>query len=44
MKGASIYCIILMSQRETVEEASNDAVCPPQSENQPSSSFKVKSI
>jgi len=44
IKGASIYRILpyvpsSVSQRETVDEASNDAVCPPQSENQPSSSF-----
>ncbi|MFS0819691.1 helix-turn-helix domain-containing protein [Lysinibacillus sp. 1P01SD] len=44
IKGASIYRILpyvpsIVSQRETVDEASNDAVCPPQSENQPSSSF-----
>ncbi|WEA38044.1 helix-turn-helix domain-containing protein [Lysinibacillus fusiformis] len=32
-----------MSQRETVDEASNDAVCHPQSENQPSSSFYLLS-
>ncbi|MGF0471136.1 helix-turn-helix domain-containing protein [Lysinibacillus fusiformis] len=49
IKGASIYCILPyvpsnVSQRETVDEASNDAVCPPQSENQPSSSFYLSSF
>lgn len=48
IKGASIYRILpyvpsSVSQRETVDEASNDAVCPPQSENQPSSSFNLLS-
>lgn len=33
-----------MSQRETVGEASHDVVCPPQSENQPSSSFYLSSF
>lgn len=32
-----------MSQRETVDEASYNAVCRPQSENQPSSSFNLLS-
>ncbi|RDV27673.1 helix-turn-helix domain-containing protein [Lysinibacillus capsici] len=46
IKGASIYRILpydpsSVSQRETVDEASNDAVCIPQSENQPSSSFNL---
>ncbi len=44
IKGASIYRILpyvpsSVSQRETVDEASNDAVCRPQSENQTSKSF-----
>lgn len=48
IKGASIYRILpyvpsSVSQRETADEASNDAVCPPQSENQPSSSFNLLS-
>jgi len=48
IKGASIYRILpyvpsSVSQRETVDEASNDAVCRPQSENQPSSSFNLLS-
>ncbi|MEQ6857287.1 helix-turn-helix domain-containing protein [Lysinibacillus capsici] len=48
IKGASIYRILpyvpsSVSQRETVDEASNDAVCHPQSENQPSSSFNLLS-
>ncbi|MDM5350255.1 helix-turn-helix domain-containing protein [Lysinibacillus sphaericus] len=33
-----------MSQRETVGESSNDVVCPPQSENQPSSSSYLSSF
>ncbi|WP_369436227.1 helix-turn-helix domain-containing protein [Lysinibacillus fusiformis] len=33
-----------MSQRETANEASNDAVCPPQSENQSSKSFNLSSF
>ncbi|MBX8942515.1 helix-turn-helix domain-containing protein [Lysinibacillus sp. K60] len=49
IKGASIYRILpyvpsSVSQRETAEEASNDAVCPPQFENQPSSSFYLSSF
>lgn len=49
IKGASIYRILpyvpsSVSQREIVDEASNDAVCPPQSENQPSSSFYLSSF
>ncbi len=49
IKGASIYRILpyvpsSVSQRETVGEASNDVVCPPQSENQPSSSFYLSSF
>jgi len=49
IKGASIYRILpyvpsSVSQRETVDEASNDAVCHPQSENQPSSSFYLSSF
>ncbi|MCK1987184.1 helix-turn-helix domain-containing protein [Lysinibacillus fusiformis] len=49
IKGASIYRILAyvpssVSQRETVDEANNDAVCPPQSENQPSSSFYLSSF
>ncbi|MFU8647444.1 helix-turn-helix domain-containing protein [Lysinibacillus sp. RSDA_15] len=48
IKGASIYCILpyvpsRVSQRETVGEASNNEVCRPQSENQPSSSFNLLS-
>ncbi|ODV57776.1 hypothetical protein BG258_15750 [Lysinibacillus fusiformis] len=48
IKGASIYRILpyvpsSVSQRETVDEASNDAVCPPQSENQASKSFNLLS-
>jgi len=48
IKGASIYRILpyvpsSVSQRETVDEASNDAVCHSQSENQPSSSFNLLS-
>lgn len=49
IKGASIYRILpyvpsSVSQRETVDEASNDAVCPPQSENQASKSFNLSSF
>ncbi len=49
IKGASIYRILpyvpsSVSQRETVDEASNDAVCHPQSENQASSSFYLSSF
>ncbi|MED4888746.1 hypothetical protein [Lysinibacillus fusiformis] len=45
IKGASIYRILpyvpsSVSQREAVDEASNDEVCPPQSEKQASKSFK----
>lgn len=48
IKGASIYRILpyvpsSVSQRETVDEASNNEVCRPQSENQPSSSFNLLS-
>ncbi|MCM0624504.1 helix-turn-helix domain-containing protein [Lysinibacillus sp. OL1_EC] len=48
IKGASIYRILpyvssSVSQRETADEASNDAVCPPQSENQASKSFNLLS-
>ncbi|MGE8037685.1 helix-turn-helix domain-containing protein [Lysinibacillus sp. NPDC093692] len=48
IKGASIYRILpyvpsSVSQRETVDEASNEAVCHPQFENQPSSSFNLLS-
>ncbi len=32
-----------MSQRMKADEASNDAVCCPQSENQPSNSFNLLS-
>ncbi|MDM5229663.1 helix-turn-helix domain-containing protein [Lysinibacillus pakistanensis] len=44
IKGASIYRILpyvpsSVSQRMTADEASNDVVCRPQSQNQPSSSF-----
>lgn len=44
IKGASIYRILpyvpsSVSQREVANEASNDEVCPPQSQNQPSSSI-----
>lgn len=44
IKGASIYRILpyvpsSVSQRMTVDESSNDAVCRPRSENQTSSSF-----
>ncbi|WNO29731.1 HTH domain-containing protein [Bacillus phage SDFMU_Pfc] len=46
IKGASIYRILpyvpsSVSQRETVDETSNDAVCHPQSENQASKSFNL---
>ncbi|MBG9692634.1 hypothetical protein ABD91_17755 [Lysinibacillus sphaericus] len=49
IKGASIYRILhyvpsSVSQRETVDEASTDAVCRPQSENQPTSSFNLSSF
>ncbi|WP_324728638.1 helix-turn-helix domain-containing protein [Lysinibacillus fusiformis] len=49
IKGASIYRILpyvpsSVSQRETIDETSNDAVCHPQSENQPSSSFYLSSF
>ncbi|MGE8036848.1 helix-turn-helix domain-containing protein [Lysinibacillus sp. NPDC093692] len=48
IKGASIYRILpyvpsSVSQRETVDEASNDAICRPQSENQASKSFNLLS-
>ncbi|MFE3573847.1 helix-turn-helix domain-containing protein [Lysinibacillus sp. NPDC059133] len=48
IKGASIYRILpyvpsSVSQRETVDEASNDAVCPPQSENLSLNSFNLLS-
>ncbi|WP_201262176.1 helix-turn-helix domain-containing protein [Lysinibacillus mangiferihumi] len=48
IKGASIYRILpyvpsSVSQRMTADEASNDVVCRPQSENQPSSSFNLLS-
>ncbi|MCL1695141.1 helix-turn-helix domain-containing protein [Lysinibacillus sp. BPa_S21] len=48
IKGASIYRILpyvpsSVSQREIVDEASNDAVCHPQSENQVSKSFNLLS-
>jgi len=48
IKGASIYRILpyvpsSMSQRETADKASNDEVCPPQSENQASKSFNLLS-
>ena len=48
IKGASIYRILpyvpsSVSQRVTVDEASNDAVCPQQSENQASKSFNLLS-
>ncbi|WP_337983807.1 helix-turn-helix domain-containing protein [Lysinibacillus sp. C5.1] len=47
-EGASIYRILpyvpsSMSQRMKADEASNDAVCRPQSENQPSNSFNLLS-
>ncbi|SCX38295.1 helix-turn-helix domain-containing protein [Lysinibacillus fusiformis] len=49
IKGASIYRILpyvssSVSQRETVDEACNNAVCRPQSETQPSSSFYLSSF
>ncbi len=49
IKGASIYRILpyvpsSVSQRETADKASNDAVCPPQSENQSSKSFNLSSF
>ncbi|MFJ7736379.1 helix-turn-helix transcriptional regulator [Lysinibacillus sp. NPDC097287] len=49
IKGASIYKILpysdtsTMKHRETVDEASNDAVCPPQSENLSFNSFNLLS-
>ncbi|MFJ7890112.1 helix-turn-helix domain-containing protein [Lysinibacillus xylanilyticus] len=48
IKGASIYRILpyvpsSVSQRETVDEASNDTVCPPQFENQAFNSFNLLS-
>ncbi|AJK89338.1 MULTISPECIES: helix-turn-helix domain-containing protein [Lysinibacillus] len=48
IKGASIYRILpyvpsSVSQRETVDEASNDEVCPPQFQNQASKSFNLLS-
>ncbi|MFJ7888384.1 helix-turn-helix domain-containing protein [Lysinibacillus xylanilyticus] len=48
IKGASIYRILpyvpsSVSQRETANEASNDAVCHPQSENQAFNSFNLLS-
>ena len=48
IKGASIYRILpyvpsSVSQRETVDEASTDAVCPPQFQNQASKSFNLLS-
>ncbi|TDY07139.1 UNVERIFIED_CONTAM: helix-turn-helix protein [Lysinibacillus xylanilyticus] len=48
IKGASIYRILpyvpsSVSQRMIVDEASNDAVCPPQSENQAFNSFNLLS-
>ncbi|CAM5191921.1 helix-turn-helix domain-containing protein [Lysinibacillus sphaericus] len=48
IKGASIYRILpyvpsSVSQRMTDDEASNDVVCRPQSENQPSSYFYLLS-
>ncbi|WP_324730286.1 helix-turn-helix domain-containing protein [Lysinibacillus fusiformis] len=48
IKGASIYRILpyvpsSVSQREAVDEASNDEVCRPQSENQASKSFNLLS-
>ncbi|AVK95628.1 helix-turn-helix domain-containing protein [Lysinibacillus sphaericus] len=48
IKGASIYRILpyvpsSVSQRMTADEASNDVVCRPQSENQPSNSFNLLS-
>ncbi|WP_285397667.1 helix-turn-helix domain-containing protein [Lysinibacillus sp. fls2-241-R2A-57] len=48
IKGASIYRILpyvpsSVSQRETVDEASNDVACPPQSENLSLNSFNLLS-
>ncbi|MET4563365.1 putative transcriptional regulator [Lysinibacillus parviboronicapiens] len=48
IKGANIYRILpyvpsSVSQRVIVDEASNDVVCPPQSENQSSKSFNLLS-
>ncbi|QPQ30958.1 helix-turn-helix domain-containing protein [Lysinibacillus sp. JNUCC 51] len=48
IKGANIYRILpyvpsSVSQRETADEASNDTVCPPQSENQAFNSFNLLS-
>lgn len=48
IKGASIYRILpyvpsSVSQRETVDEASNDTVCRPQSQNQAFNSFNLLS-
>jgi predicted transcriptional regulator len=49
IKGASIYRILPysdtseMKHRESVDEASNDAVCPPQFQNQASKSFNLLS-
>ncbi|MEA0565562.1 helix-turn-helix domain-containing protein [Lysinibacillus irui] len=48
IKGASIYRILpyvpsSVSQRETADEASNDVVCPPHSENQASKFFNLLS-
>jgi len=48
IKGASIYRILpyfpsSVSQRETVDEASNDVVCRPQFENQALNSFNLLS-
>ncbi|XRD24030.1 helix-turn-helix domain-containing protein [Lysinibacillus fusiformis] len=48
IKGASIYRILpyvpsSLSQRVAVDEASNDAVCPPQFQNQASKSFNLLS-
>jgi len=48
IKGASIYRILpyvpsSVSQRDTVDEASNDKVCPPQSENLSLNSFNLLS-
>ncbi|MED4554500.1 helix-turn-helix domain-containing protein [Lysinibacillus capsici] len=48
IKGASIYRILpyvpsSVSQRETADESSNDAVCPPQLQDLPSSSFNLLS-
>jgi len=49
IKGASIYKILPysdtseMKHRETVDETNNDAVCPPQFQNQASKSFNLLS-